>query len=306
MSAALWAAGAVGGAMLLIGSLLAWRLSDCVLVPVAAVTETARTISEGDLTERIEVRGRDEVARLAETFNDMLDRLESAFATQRRFVDDAGHELRTPITIIRGHLELLEDDPEERRETVALVLDELDRMSRIVNDLLVLARWEQPGFLEPAPLDVAGLTDDVLAKASALAERDWRMDARATGTVVADRQRLTQALVQLADNAVRHTLADTPIALGSALADGELRLWVRDEGPGIAPEEQRRVFDRFYRPGGGTRGDGAGLGLSIVAAIARAHGGRVELASAPGAGATFTIAIPVARSKARPREGATA
>jgi signal transduction histidine kinase len=297
--AAIWAAGAVGLAVLLIGSLLAWRLSDRVLGPVGAVTATARRISEGDLTERIEVRGRDEAAGLAATFIDMLVRLESAFATQRRFVDEAGHELKTPITIIRGHLELLGDDPEEREETLALVLDELDRMSRIVSDLLVLARWEQPDFLQPGPIEVGALIDDLLAKGSALADGDWRLDARAEGVVVADRQRLTQAVVQLAQNAVRHTPPGTPIGIGAAFDDGHLRLWVRDEGPGIPAEEQARLFERFYRPRRAARAEGTGLGLSIVEAIARAHRGWVELDSRPGGGTTFTIVIPVRADAAR-------
>jgi signal transduction histidine kinase len=297
--AAIWAAGAVGLAVLLIGSLLAWRLSDRVLGPVGAVTATARRISEGDLTERIEVRGRDETAGLAATFNDMLDRLESAFATQRRFVDDAGHELKTPITIIRGHLELLGDDPADREETLALVLDELDRMSRIVSDLLVLARWEQPDFLQPGPIEVGALIDDLMAKCSALADGDWRLDARAEGIVVADRQRLTQAVVQLAQNAVQHTPPGTPIGIGAAFDGGHLRLWVRDEGPGILADEQERLFERFYRPRRAARAEGAGLGLSIVEAIARAHRGQVELDSRPGSGTTFTIVIPVRAGVAR-------
>jgi two-component system, OmpR family, sensor kinase len=128
--------------VLLLGSLLAWRLAGRVADPVTALTRTARAISETDLSRRIPVRGRDEVAQLAATFNEMLERLERAFGSQRRFLDDAGHELRTPLTIVRGHLELLEDDPVERRETVALVMDELDRMGRIVNDLLLLAKRE--------------------------------------------------------------------------------------------------------------------------------------------------------------------
>jgi signal transduction histidine kinase len=296
--AAFWAAGAVGLAVLLVGSLLAWRLSERVLGPVAAVTETARRISEGDLGERIPVSGRDEVARLAETLNGMLDRLESAFAGQRRFLDDAGHELKTPITIVRGHVELLGDDPEERAETQALVLDELDRMSRLVNDLLILARWERPDFLEPAPVDVGELTDECLQKISALGRREWVLEARGKGEIVADRQRLTQAVVQLADNAVRHTEEGAPISLGSDLVGGEARFWVRDRGPGIAPEEAERVFERFHRGRGADRSDGAGLGLSIVEAIARAHRGRMELESRAGEGSVFTVYVP-ARGPAR-------
>ncbi len=161
-------AAGVGLAMLLVGSVLAWLLADRVLRPVKNITETARSISGGDLSRRIPESGHDEIGVLAETFNDMLTRLETVFERQQRFVDDAGHELRTPITIVRGHLELLEDDPRERRETLALVMDELDRMGRIVNDLLTLAKWEQPDFLAPSEVDLDTLMDDVLAKASAL------------------------------------------------------------------------------------------------------------------------------------------
>ncbi|MGH3021207.1 MAG: sensor histidine kinase, partial [Gaiellaceae bacterium] len=265
----------VGLAMLLVGSVLAWLLADRVLRPVTAVTKTARTISSGDLSRRIPVSGHDEIAVLASTFNDMLARLETAFETQRRFVDDAGHELRTPLTIVRGHLELLEDDPAERRATLELVLDELDRMARLVNDMLTLAKWERPDFLSTAPVDVGVLTDDVLAKAQALGDRSWLLDARATGTIVADRQRVTQALVQLAQNAVQHTKEGDEIGVGTFVGDGKARLWVRDTGPGIPFEEQERVFARFYRSAARRGADGAGLGLSIVQAIAGAHGGRL-------------------------------
>lgn len=299
---AFWAVGAVGLAVLLIGSVLAWRLASRVLDPVEAVAATARRISGGDLSERIPVTGRDEVARLAETLNGMFDRLESAFGAQRRFLDDAGHELRTPITIVRGHVELLGDDPQERRETTALVLDELDRMSRIVNDLLLLARYQRPDFLKLAPVELAALSDDLLAKARALGERDWRLEARATSTIVADRQRLTQAVVQLAQNAVQHTPAGSRIDLGSSVMGGEARLWVRDQGAGVPLEEQEQVFARFYRSPTGRRSEGAGLGLSIVEAIAKAHGGRVELESQPGMGALFVIVVPV-RGPIRAEQG---
>jgi signal transduction histidine kinase len=293
VSDALRVAAGVGLGMLLIGSVLAWLLADRVLRPVKAVTEAARSISGGDLSRRIPESGHDEIGILAETFNDMLARLETAFATQQRFVHDAGHELRTPITIVRGHLELLEDDdPEDREQTLALVMDELDRMSRIVDDLLTLAKREQPDFLQPTPFEVGALVDDVLAKASALGPRNWQLDSFVEVTIVADRQRVTQALMQLAQNAVQHTEEGDEIGLGAFVAGGETRLWVRDTGPGIPLEEQSLVFDRFYRAGEERRSEGAGLGLSIVQAIAHAHGGRVELSSVPGTGATFTIVLP--------------
>ena len=291
--AAVRAAGGVALAVLLLGSLLAWKLADRVLRPVSALTRTARSISETDLSGRIPERGRDEVAQLGATFNQMLDRLERAFAAQRHFVDDAGHELKTPLTIVRGHLELLEDDPHERRETLALVMDELDRMGRIVEDLLLLAKHEQPDFLDLATVDVGTLTDELLAKAAALAPRAWLLESRGRGVIVADRQRLTQAIAQLAENAARHSGDCDRIELGSSVAYGEARFWVRDRGPGIRPEQQEAIFERFRRGTGPRRAEGAGLGLAIVKAIAEAHHGRVELESRPGAGATFAIVIPV-------------
>jgi signal transduction histidine kinase len=287
-------AAGVGIIVLLFGSILAWRVADRILGPVARVTALARGISETDLRRRIDVSEKDEIGRLVHTLNEMLDRLEKAFSAQRRFVDDAGHELRTPITIIQGQLDVLGDDPEDRRRTLEVVMDELDRMSRFVNDLLLLARAERPDFLNLDTLDVEKLTDEMQRKASSLGPRRWRVDALGRGRIVGDRQRLTQAVMQLAQNATQHTDEGDEIGLGSAVQDGEARFWVRDTGRGIAPEEHDRIFDRFGR-GGRSRdqGDGAGLGLSIVQAIATAHHGRVELESGLGEGSTFTLVLPV-------------
>ena len=287
------ATGAVGLAVLLLGSLIAWRLADRVVRPVTALTRTARSISETDLSARIPERGRDEVSQLAATFNDMLDRLERAFASQRRFVDDAGHELRTPLTIVRGHLELLGDDPVERRETIALVTDELDRMGRMVGDLLLLAKHEEPDFLNLSPVDVGELTDELVAKAGALAPREWYVEERGKGVVIADRQRLTQAVAQLAENADRYSPPGEPVALGSRVSGGEARFWVRDRGPGVPAGEREVIFERFRRGVGRGRSEGAGLGLAIVRTIAEGHHGRVELESEVGAGSRFSIVVPV-------------
>ena len=286
------AAAGVGFAALVMGSLLAWNLASRVLSPIKLTTETARSITESDLTRRLPVEGNDEATLLAQTFNEMLDRLEDAFRIQRQFVDDAGHELRTPITVIRGHLELLDEDSEERRKTIALVVDELDRMNRFVNDLLLLARAEQPNFLDLTTVDVGPLTKEMYEKAAALAPRDWRIEEAGNGLIVADRQRLTQAVMQLAQNAVQHTDAGDIIALGSSVRNGRVTFWVRDTGPGIPLEEQKMIFERFARGKGARKSEGAGLGLSIVRAIAQAHHGNLELRSRPGAGATFTISIP--------------
>ena len=274
----------------------AWVVAGQILAPVRLVRQAAAAITEQDLTRRIPVRGRDDIAALADQFNAMLDRLEKAFATQREFLDDASHELRTPITIVRGHLELMDPaggDPAERAEVVRLCTDELDRMSRIVDDLLLLAKSERPDFVRPEPVELAELTSDVDAKVRALGDREWRLDGIGVGTVLVDPQRVTQAVVQLAHNAVQHTRQGDRILIGSALRDGLVSFWVTDIGPGVTEEEIAVIFDRFTRGGGG-RGNrgGAGLGLAIVRAIAEAHQGTVKVLSTPGAGATFGIELP--------------
>lgn len=283
----------VYGSVFLLASALAWVAAGGVLRPLRDLTDTARTISDSDLSQRIPVEGDDEVAELGRTFNSMLDRLEQAFLVQRRFVDDAGHELRTPITVIRGNLELMSDDPVERAQTVALVTDELDRMARIVDDLLVLAKAEQPDFIQLHPMDVAEFTQELAAKASALDGRTWKVDDVAHVVMVGDRQRLTQAMMNLMRNAVEHTAPEVPVALGSNASGGYVRLWVRDEGPGIHPEERERLFERFARGRTGRRTTGgAGLGLAIVKTIVNAHGGRIDLESNLGEGSRFTVLFP--------------
>ena len=274
--------------------MLAWVVAGRLLDPLRLLTETAHSISESDLSGRIPVQGVDQIADLTMTFNEMLDRLQTAFASQRNFINDASHELRTPITIIRGHLELLGDDPQERRETVELVTDELDRMSRFVDDLLLLAKAEQPNFLDLQIVDINSLTEELYTKAIALAERDWRLENLGVGLMVADRHRLTQAMMNLAQNATQHTSDGDVITLGSDITKGNAHFWVRDTGVGIALADQERIFERFARGSHSRRrSEGAGLGLSICSAIANAHGGRVELKSTLGFGSTFTIVIPL-------------
>jgi two-component system OmpR family sensor kinase len=288
---ALRIAAGVSLGVLLLTSALAWVVVGRVLAPLRDLRDTARSISESDLTRRIDVRGDDELAGLARTFNEMLDRLEGAFASQKEFVSDVGHELRTPITIIRGHLDLMGDDPRERRETLELVSDELDRMSRLVDDLVLLARANRPDFLQPETIDLDDLTRELFAKASALDERDWRLGAVGDGRFVGDRQRLTQAMMNLSQNAAAHTGKRDAVELGSDVSDGRVRLWVLDTGPGVPEDDQARIFERFVRLDPRAH-EGAGLGLAITRAVAEAHGGRVKLDSRPGAGARFTVIIP--------------
>jgi two-component system, OmpR family, sensor kinase len=282
--------------VLLLASLFIWLAAGRAIAPLQALSRTARNISETDLSGRIPVRGGDEIAELGRTFNGMLDRLETAFADQKDFLTDVGHELRTPITVIRGHLETLGDSPREREEAIAVIQDELERMSRYVDDLLLLTKAPRPDFLRLGPLDLDLFTHDLFAKAGSLGDRDWRLDGTGVGIVVADQHRLTQAVMNLADNAVQHTRQGEAIWLGSSLVGEQARLWVRDEGPGVDPADRERIFARYVRARATerSRGDGAGLGLSIVRAIAEAHGGWAELDSRPGMGSTFTIVLPAA------------
>jgi len=287
----------VYGSIFLLASALAWIAAGRVLRPLRTLTDTAESIGETDWSRRIPVEGDDELAVLGRTFNSMLDRLEETFSTQRRFLDDAGHELRTPITVIRGNLELMGDDPEERVQTVELVTDELDRMARIVDDLLDLAKAEQPDFVQPHPFDLADLTRELAAKGESLGDRPWVVDEAADVTVVADRQRITQAVMNLMRNALEHTPAETPVSVGSRVVGDTAEIWVRDAGPGISPEDREHLFERFSRGdrAGRTTG-GAGLGLAIVKSIAEAHGGRVELETAMGVGSRFAVILPIDRS----------
>ncbi|MBD2336539.1 HAMP domain-containing histidine kinase [Calothrix sp. FACHB-156] len=288
--------------VLFLALILAWLASGKILAPLHLLAQTARQISETDLNQRININGDGELAELAATFNEMMDRLQAAFISQQNFIDDAGHELRTPITIIRGHLELMGNDPQEVQETVALVMDELERMNRFVNDLILLTKAERPDFLLLETVDVQSFTEELFTKLKALGDglrptigdRNWQLQATGKGKIIADRQRLTQAVMNLAQNATQHTNNTDTIAIGSMIHQGKVSFWVRDTGEGIAPADQKRIFQRFARTAKSRRrSEGAGLGLSIVQAIAEAHGGKVTLESQLGAGAKFTVILPL-------------
>lgn len=285
---------------LLLAALASWLVAGQILRPVRLVRQAAAEITERDLTRRIAVTGGDDISGLATTFNQMLDRLENAFAAQQRFVDDAGHELRTPITVIRGHLELMGEDPVEREQTLALVTQELDRMARIVTDLLALAKADRPDFVQLAgPVDMTQFTLDLDAKVQRMGHRHWQLSRIAEGQAVIDAQRITQAVLQLVDNALQHTRDGDAITLMTRFVTGTdgqrlLQVAVTDTGPGVEWADQQRIFERFAHgtPLDGSRHVGAGLGLPIVKAIAEAHGGRVRVDSPPGQGATFTLEVP--------------
>lgn len=279
---------------------MAWLVAGQILRPVREVRRVAADISESDLTARVPVQGNDDISALAVTFNTMLDRLEVAYRTQRAFVDDASHELRTPITVIRGHLELMEDNPNDRQRTLALVDDELARMGRIVTDLLLLAKVDRPGFTRLQDVDAAALLLDIEAKAQTLGHRGWPILEIAEGNLKADPQRITQAVLQLATNACQYSEEGSTVSLGSSFsgegAGRTFSIWVADKGMGVAEDEAAAIFGRFHR-GEASRTSarsrpGAGLGLAIVLSIAEAHHGTAWVRSSAGKGATFGLTIP--------------
>jgi two-component system OmpR family sensor kinase len=292
-------------AVLGVATAIAWPVAGRVLEPVRQLTETARSISESDMSQRVPVATVGDAADMAQSFNAMLDRLESVLDSQREFVRTAGHEMRDPLAICRGHLELLDPTAPDAEWTIALVLDEVTRMSRLVVDLEILANAEQRDFLrlEPTALDL--LTHEIVAKATVMGDRRWRLDAAADVVVDADRHRLTEAVMNLVHNAVMHTGPGDTIAVGSSATASEWQLWVRDSGVGLPDDAD--LFEPYVRGvASRTRYQGAGLGLSIVRLIAQSHGGRVVVDGLPGLGATFTIVVPRDAASAPPDPAADA
>lgn len=282
----------VAAITLVLTALIGWFVAGNLLRPIRQLRLAASRITASDRRERIAVEGHDDVSDLTVTVNDMLDRLDSAMTSQHRLLDDVRHELKTPLTILRGHLELVDaSQPADVEATRALALDELDRMSALVDDI---DTWASVQGLVPTPerVDVAALTDSVFAKASALPDHNWQLGGRASGVVALDPHRVTQAWLQLVDNAAKYSPAGSSITLGSQIRDGFVEFWVADEGAGIPAGAEDRIFERFGRIDSGRGIHGSGLGLPIVRAIAVAHGGRVSLSSSD-AGSRFAIVIPV-------------
>jgi signal transduction histidine kinase len=296
--------GALG--VLFVASLgVGWVVAGRVLRPIGRITAVARDIQATDLSRRIELPGPDdELKQLGDTFYAMLARLDAAFAAQRQFVADASHELRNPLAIIRTNVDVaLADpraDPEDLRHTIVVVKRASDRMARLVDDLLALARRQEP-ILEHEPVDlgaaVAEASDDFVVPAAA---RNIVLDrAIAPGVVVTgDRDALKRAVANLLENAVRLAPEGSRIRLATGSEGDQAWIAVADEGPGIAPEDQPHVFDRFWRADKArSRADGGtGLGLAIVRQIAESHGGQVRLQSKVGVGSSFVIWLPVAAS----------
>ena len=271
----------------------AWLLAGRVLRPVRALRRTARAISESDLSRRIDAEGDDDLTDLAVTFNEMLDRLQGSFVLQRQFLDDAGHELQTPLTILGCHLAAFETECHPAQERLrGLMVSEVGRLTRMVKEMTTLAKANHPDFVRPRVCDAGQLTEHALDQSRGLGARDWKLDARTSARVCVDPQRITEALLQLTENAVRHTTDGDTIGLGSALDGDHVRWWVRDSGAGVAPADRERIFDRFARVAASESDRGSGLGLSIVRAIADAHGGQVWVEPNRDHGATFVMRLP--------------
>ncbi|MGW7405097.1 sensor histidine kinase [Streptomyces sp. NPDC054833] len=273
------------------------------LRPLEDMVETSSAIAEGDLTRRVPSSHHptQEVEQLRLALNSMLHQVESAYRTRersaaqlRRFVADASHELRTPLSAIRGYLQLYDKgmltEPDERRRAWDRVNAEADRMGRLVDELLTLARLDQRPELRLQNVDVSRLVRDA-AEDLRVQQPDRPVTVAADGSlpVCADESGLRQVLGNLVTNVRIHTPADVPVRLGVERADGTVRVCVADEGPGLSEEDAARVFDRFFRAGGGA---GSGLGLAIVQGVVQAHGGEVAVRTAPGQGLAVTVSLP--------------
>ncbi|MCI2956216.1 HAMP domain-containing histidine kinase [Agromyces atrinae] len=262
------------------------------LQPLRRMRETAARVSARSLAERLPVTGNDDVSQLAATMNDMLDRLDAALDAQRRLLSDVGHELKTPLTIVSGHLEVMNtDDAQDVRGTRDLVVDEIERMGRLVRDLAAEASLHGTAPLEMQDIEAAALLRQIARKAEGLDGAHVELAEVASARIVGDPARITQAMLQLVQNGVTHGGGE--LTLGSRLTRDDVQFWVRDRGAGVPVSERERVFERFHRGDAGRRGsEGSGLGLSIVLIIARAHGGIAWVGDAPGGGAEFVIALP--------------
>lgn len=280
-----------------------WLLAQRALRPVDRMTEAARRISAEHLDERLDTTGSDdELDRLAATLNDMLGRLDVAFRQTRQFSADASHELQTPLTILKGEIEVAlraPRSPEEYRRVLASALEESERIARLVEGLLLLSRADAGVLrMDRQAVDLAELVMEVVDYAQVLAKAHGvalEFKPMAPVTVQGDRVHLRRLLLNLVDNGIKYTPAGGLVTLTLQHDGRYAALCVVDTGFGLTPEEQACIFQRFYRaPEALSRGqEGSGLGLCIARSIAEAHGGRIEVQSAAGCGSTFTVLLPL-------------
>lgn len=274
--------------MAAIGYLVAGRIFR----PINQLTRFIEEIEEENLEGRIPVsENKNEIDQLGLEFNRMLDRLELAFASQRQFVDIAGHELRTPLTIVRGHLDLMKHNPQEAASSLAIIEDELQRMSRLVTDLQMLTKSGNPEFIRREQVSLTDFAQELRAKLLTLSDR--KIDVTTTDADAKfDRQRIAQAILQLVENALKYTKPQDEVRVSVEISDGQLNFSVDDAGPGVDSELSHTIWDPFVRGKKTQNVPGSGIGLSVVRAIARGHGGDVSVSSSALGGARFIIRIP--------------
>jgi signal transduction histidine kinase len=283
-----------------------WFIAGNILEPIDRVTLTAQKITRArDLGRRIDVpQTIDEVGRLALTFNEMLSRIEELFRAQQRFVADVSHELRSPLTAVRGNLDLLKrgaaEDPAERAQMIEAMDSETARMSRLVSDLLLLARQDAGIPIAKQPIELDTLLLEVFRQAQLTARGvKLTLGAEDQAMIVGDRDRLKQVLINLVDNALKYTPQGGEVILGLTKDDAWVKISVRDTGIGIAPDHIPNLFDRFYRVDKARSRDagGTGLGLAIAKSVVDAHNGKIQVESELGKGSTFTVWLPLPETK---------
>jgi two-component system, OmpR family, sensor kinase len=287
-----------------LGILGEWWLTRSSLAPLQRVIATMRRIASGDLSQRVQLpHTRDEVGQLAAAFDHMAGNIETAFASQSRFVSAAAHELRTPLTALQGSLEVLQrgsqDDPAAARALLQGMHREVVRLNRLTDQLLALTRLDAPEALHIQCFNLADFLNDVLQQVQFLiGERQLHIEHRPSVELEADPDLLTQVFFNLIDNAVQHTDPHGTLEIGWRPTGSNVMMWVRDNGEGIAPDDLPHIFEPFYRGdrSRSRRRGGSGLGLAIVQTIVAAHGGQIEVDSQPDRGSHFTITLPVQRS----------
>ncbi len=289
---------------LVVASLGGLFLANKALKPVDEITKTARMITSSSLYQRIKLRKtKDEIGRLAETFNDMISRLGRSFKQIRQFSADASHELKTPLTILKGEIEVglrKRRRPEEYRKILNSNLEEVNHMTQIVDDLLLLSRADMGEVhLQKNRINLTGLISEVGAQAKMIAmAKDIRIHLSNDSevAVIGDRLRLRELLLNLVDNGVKYTPEGGEIRISVDRYDGRVKLQVMDNGIGIAPEDQSHIFDRFFRvdKARSREAGGSGLGLSICKWIVEAHGGEISVESGLGKGSIFSVTLPLA------------
>jgi len=302
---------AIGSGIVIATAILAFAIINVGLRPLQRMGSVAGEIAAGDYSRRVEpATPLTEIGRLGLALNAMLAEIESAFAHRtaseqrlRRFIADASHELRTPLTSIRGYSEMLRRGAGESPEDASLarrrIEEESVRMSALVDDMLLIARLDQGRPIESKPVDLQAIARDAAADARVVApQREISLQAPDTVMVSGDDTRLRQVVGNLVRNALVHTPSATPIEIAVATTNGTARVSVADHGPGLKPEDRERIFEPFFRadPSRSRDSGGAGLGLSIVSAVVVAHGGRVEVRETNGGGATFEVALPLAKT----------